>query len=155
PHGSRAGGAPSAATSGADRVLADDDRVGDLGDLVGRHAGVAGVTADRLRAHGLIDAGRPQLAVLLLDDVAADPAHLVAHLLSLGRGFRGGRLQRGDVDPVAAAANHVQVHLVFLSIVPGGAADLLAAPSLHREPPHSNGRTAVLAVRQRRLHYWR
>ena len=47
----RARAAPAVASaSGRDRVLADDHRVGDLGDLVGRHAGVLGVLADRLGA---------------------------------------------------------------------------------------------------------
>src|SRR5215218_790742 len=155
PHGSRAGGAPSATASGGDRVLADDDGVGDFGDLVGRHAGVAGVAADRLRAHGLVDAGRPQLAVLLLDDITANPTHLVAHLFPLGRGFRGGRLQRGGVGPVAAAANQIEIHLsCSFSIVPRWAADLLDAPSLHHELPGNNGRTAVLTPARGRSARW-
>ena len=40
-----------------------------------------GVVADRLGARALVDADGAELAVVLLDDVGADPADVVAHLV--------------------------------------------------------------------------
>src|ERR687888_114577 len=63
------------------RILANDDRIGDLDDLVCRQVRPAGVLADLLRARGLVDADRPDLAALLCEHVASDPPDVVGHLL--------------------------------------------------------------------------
>ena len=66
-------------------VRADDDRVGDRHDLVDRQAGGDRVGADRLGAVALVDAEGAELAALLGDDVAADPADAGAGLVALER----------------------------------------------------------------------
>src|SRR5215216_157868 len=94
------------------RVGPDDDRVGDRHDLVDRQHGGGGVGADRLGAVGLVDAERTQLAALLGDDVAADPAHARVGLVALD-GRAAGRL--GEVvggSPAVAADDDVELHCV-------------------------------------------
>src|SRR4051795_10172418 len=67
--------------------------------------------ADRLGAARLVDARCAEAAVGLLDDVAADPAHVVRHLL-VGdlRRPRGSRLEVGWRCPAVASHDQVQVH---------------------------------------------
>src|SRR6185437_2939093 len=66
---------------------------------------------DRLGAARLVDADRADAAIVLAQDIAADPADVVGHLL-VADGFRApGRLfQLGPVAPSAAAQDHVSVH---------------------------------------------
>ena len=75
-----------------DRVGAHDHRVGDRRDLVGGHADAVRVGADRLRAVGLVDAHGAEVAIVLADDVAADPADARAGLVALGGRALGGGL---------------------------------------------------------------
>src|SRR5262245_49219324 len=101
----------------------DDDSVRDLHDLVHRKTGQTGVLPDRLRTRRLVDAHRPHAAPALVQDVAADPAHLVRHLLVTHlRRSPAGHLQLGSRFPPAAPKNRVQLHAVFSSWLsfPGG-----------------------------------
>src|SRR5262245_40923940 len=74
-------------------IRPDDNRVGDLHDLVDREVGRACVPADRLGARGLVDADRPNTSVRLGRHVAADPADVVAHPLPLDCRARSSVLQ--------------------------------------------------------------
>src|SRR3954465_14230413 len=100
------------------RVRPDDDRVGDRDDLVDREAGARGVLADRLRARGLVDADGADRAAALVEDVGADPADVVGHLLvaDLGRPARG-LLELGAGAPTATAQDRVELHVVCLRVV--------------------------------------
>src|SRR5438105_3172149 len=62
------------------RVLADDNRPDDEGDLIRWQAGPPRVFADRLRVGRLVDADAAEPAVLFLDHITADPADAVRHL---------------------------------------------------------------------------
>ena len=65
---------------------------------------------DRLRARRLVDADRPDRAVGLREDVAADPADVVGHLVARrGRALRR-RLEVGRGAPAVAAENCVELH---------------------------------------------
>src|ERR1700730_16149317 len=76
------------------RVRPDQNRVDDRDDLVDRQVGPLGVLADRLRAAGLVDADGPDRAAALFQDIAADPADVVGHLLVADlAGARGGLAQ--------------------------------------------------------------
>ena len=59
----------------------DEDRVGDRDHLVDRQVGPLGVFADRLGTGCLVDADRADRSSVLLEDVAANPADVVGHLL--------------------------------------------------------------------------
>src|SRR3954470_1232924 len=100
------------------RVRPDDDRVGDRDDLVDREAGARGVLADGLRARGLVDADGADRAAALVEDVGADPADVVGHLLvaDLGRPARG-LLELGAGAPAATAQDRVELHVVCLRVV--------------------------------------
>src|SRR4051794_33896792 len=96
---------------GRDRVGANHDRVDDRRDLVGRQVRALGVVPDRLGARRLVDADGAELAVALVDDVAADPADVTGHLLvtdALGAG--GGLLQGLGGVPAVATADGVELH---------------------------------------------
>ena len=95
---------------GGDRMRPHDHRVGDQGDLVGRHAGPRGLLAHLLGAGALVDADGPELARVLLDDVGTDPADVVRHLLAhLGRAG-GGLLEGLHGVPHVTASNRIEVH---------------------------------------------
>src|SRR4029079_18162259 len=80
----------------------DDHGVGDRDDLVDGEVRRGGVAADRLGAVGLVDAERAELAALLREDVAADPADAGAVLVAfLGRAC-GGRLEIRARRPAVA-----------------------------------------------------
>src|SRR5262249_42632405 len=106
--------AAGAKLSGLDGIRADDDRVHDLRDLVGRHARALGLLAHLVGAGALVDADRPEVARLLLHHVGADPADVVGHLLSDFGGTGGSGLQLLGGTPEVAAADDVQVHLPTL-----------------------------------------
>src|SRR5918992_3020310 len=76
---------------GALRIGPDDHGVGDRDYLVDRQPGQITVLADRLLAGRLVDADRADRAAVFIEDVAANPAHVVGHLLA-GPGRALGRL---------------------------------------------------------------
>src|SRR5215212_1066782 len=94
-----------------DRIRPHDDRVGDRHDLVGGHPDAGRVGADRLRAARLVDADRAERAVLLVEDVRADPADVGRHLLvaDLLRARRS-LLELLQGLPGVAAADRVELH---------------------------------------------
>ena len=65
------------------------------------------VLANRLGAAGLVDADGAEGAVCLVEDVAADPADVVRHLVALGGRSRRCRLEIVARRPRGAAENHV------------------------------------------------
>jgi hypothetical protein len=102
---------PGALRGRGGRVRPDDHGVGDRDDLVHRQVGEAGVLADRLGARGLVDADRAHAAGALREHVAADPAHVVGHVLVPdARRAPGGLLELLAGLPAVAAQNGVQVH---------------------------------------------
>src|SRR5215210_1351736 len=92
------------------RIGPDHDRVHGLVDLVRAEARRLRVLADRLRALGLVDAVRAEPAVVLLEDIAPDPAHARVGLVALlARASRRG-LELLAVGPTTTPANSVQLH---------------------------------------------
>src|SRR4051812_7343746 len=93
------------------RVGTHEHGVGDFDDLVGGEIGPLGVFADRLGARGLVDADGADGAAALVEDVAANPADVVRHLLvaNLGRP-PSGLLKLGGRLPAAAPQNYVGIH---------------------------------------------
>src|SRR4051812_20133668 len=75
------------------RIRANDHGVGDRDDLRDREVGRGSVRADGLGARGLVEADRADGAILLTEDVGADPADLVGALVTLDRGPRGSCLE--------------------------------------------------------------
>ena len=110
------------------------DRVGDRQHLVGGHAHLGRVVADRVGVARLVDADRAEAAVGLLDDVAADPADPVREALLGDRGRpRGCRLELGRRLPGLAPADHEHVHDSSSSVAAAfamGGADRLPTGSL-------------------------
>jgi hypothetical protein len=101
-------------SSGRDGVRTDDDGVGDRRDLVGGHADPLRVRTDRLGTVGLVDAHGPEIAVVLADDIAADPADARAGLVALGGRALGGGAEIVGGRPAVAAADGVELHGVSL-----------------------------------------
>ena len=98
------------------RVRPDQDRVHDLDDLVHRQVRPVGVFPDRLGAGRLVDADRADRPAALVEDVAADPADVVGHLLvSDLPGALGGHLEIAAGLPAAASQNRVRVHMDSIS----------------------------------------
>src|SRR5688572_2142742 len=97
-------------------VRANDHGVEDRIDLVGREIGALRVLADRGDVDCLVDADGPDPAIILLDDIAADPSHPVRHLFiaDLGRA-RGGLFEIRNVGEGTATAYGIQLHCWFPS----------------------------------------
>jgi hypothetical protein len=105
-------GAGGSSVGGRNRVRADDHRVGDRDDLVAGQAGGLGVGADRLRAVAFVDTERPDLAALLAEHVAADPANArPGFVADLGRPLAGD-LEVAGRRPAVASKNSVELHCV-------------------------------------------
>src|SRR3954470_24702065 len=117
------------------RVRPDDDRVGDRDDLVDREVGARGVLADGLGARGLVDADGADRAAAFVEDVGADPADVVGHLVvaDLGRPARG-LLELGAGAPAATAQDRVELHVVCLRVIACeyGSNATPGAPRAHR-----------------------
>src|SRR5437764_10644328 len=80
------------------------------------------MVADRLRIRALIDADRAEAAIALLDDIAADPAHLVRHFVIPDRsGLGRSCFEFLRARPGAGAADRVQFHDVFPWLMDGQA----------------------------------
>ena len=98
------------------RIRSDQDRVHDLDHLVHRQVRAVGVFADRLGAARLVDADRADRSAALVEDVAADPADVVGHLLvSDLPGALGGHLEVSTGLPAAASQNRVGIHMDSIS----------------------------------------
>src|SRR4051794_13626174 len=101
------------------RVGPNDDRVGDLEDLVGRHLNPTGVLADGLRAGCLVDADGPEGAAGLGDHVTADPANVVGEAVHSDLfGSRRRRLELIRARPCLFPADRVGLHAPPLLGVP-------------------------------------
>src|SRR5687767_7463342 len=122
-------------------ILPHDDRVGDLDHLVGREVRLLSVLADLLRARSLVDADRADRAAVLLEHVAADPPHVVRHLVAdLIRPARRD-LQLLRRLPGAAAQNHICIHEFSPSRC--GCADLVRYHTMSRRYALSSKRSRV------------
>src|SRR5262245_7940620 len=71
------------------RIVTDDDGGRDAVEFLAGHADAAGVLTDRFGIARLVDAHRADAAVGLVHDVAAYPAHAVAHLVVADAGRLG------------------------------------------------------------------
>src|SRR4051812_37425280 len=88
-----------------------EDGVHDLGYLVGRETGALRLLADLFDTGALVDAHRAERAVLFFDDVAADPADVIGHLVvaDLARTFCC-FLELGRSFPSGSSSYRVSVH---------------------------------------------
>src|SRR4051794_5275196 len=94
-------------------VRANDHRVRDRDDLVDGQVREARVLADRLGAGRLVDAHGSDGAGALVEDVAANPADVVGHLLVRGlAGAAGGLFEVASGAPTAPAEDCVEVHRI-------------------------------------------
>ena len=75
-------------------------------------AGGLGVGADRLGALAFVDAERPDLAALLGERVAADPANARAGFVADFSRFLAGDFQVRRRPPAVATKNSVELHLL-------------------------------------------
>src|SRR3954454_10909790 len=95
------------------RVRADDHRVGDGDDLVDGQVREARVLANRLGAACLVDAYGSDRSGALVEDVAANPADVVGHLLVRGlAGAACGLFEVASGTPAASAEDCVEVHRI-------------------------------------------
>src|SRR5690242_7351878 len=92
------------------RVRTDDDRVEDRHDLVAGQTRLLSVGPDRLGALAFVDAERPDLAALLGEGVAADPANARPGFVADFRRPFASDLQIRRGLPTVAAKNSVELH---------------------------------------------
>src|SRR5690349_15533604 len=96
------------------RIGPDDDGVEDRDDLVGGQAGGLGVGADLLGALAFVDAERADLAALLAERVAPDPAHARTRFVTDFSRFLAGDFQILRSPPAVATKDSVKLHLCCL-----------------------------------------
>src|ERR1700753_4496446 len=114
----------SIGTAPSGGVFTDDHGVGDRDDLVDGKLSASGVLMDRLGARRLIDADRADRAGALVEDIAADPADVLGHLLVADLGRAGGRLlEVATRFPATAAQDRVLIHLIPSGSLHGNIAD--------------------------------
>src|SRR5207237_975270 len=95
---------------GRDRVGPDDGRVEDRHHRGAGEARGLGVGADRLRALALVDAERPDLAALLGERVAADPADARARFVADFRRALAGDFEVFWGPPAVTPKDSVELH---------------------------------------------